>query len=341
MATRRKIPASGRRVQPSFTCLRPLRLPRLPRRGSVLIVVVWTLAILSILAAGLGVRASFALGAGSRWKGQFRAGLAAESLAQYALTQMAFDPTPGFDVPSEEWQNLSGWQSLNLADVQIKFDSLTDEDRRISLNTGSAEMLYALLTALGARPAQAEEVSQSIVDWRDEDHDEHSHGAENYHYRNLSPGYDCKDAPFENAEELLLVKGVTPGLYKALRPYVTVFGNGFLNLNTAEPFLLRTLGLSEQGIAGISAYRVGEDGLAGTEDDRALASTAGVVVDLAGFIPVEDQNLLTRAMQDKRIGVQSRDFSFTVSSETPALRSKMKIWCVVSRTGQIKAWREE
>lgn len=122
---------------------------------------------------------------------------------------------------------------------------------------------------------------------------------------------------------------------------MTVFGNGFLNLNTAEPFLLRTLGLSEQGIAGISAYRVGEDGLAGTEDDRALASTAGVVVDLAGFIPVEDQNLLTRAMQDKRIGVQSRDFSFTVSSETPALRSKMKIWCVVSRTGQIKAWREE
>ena len=42
-------------------------------------------------------------------------------------------------------------------------------------------------------------------------------------------------------EELLLVKGITPEIYLKLKNLITVFGEGKVNLNTAEPQTLEIL----------------------------------------------------------------------------------------------------
>ena len=79
---------------------------------------------------------------------------------------------------------------------------------------------------------------------RDEDDDERSYGAEDAYYRSRGFQYECKDEPFENVEELLLLRGMSPDLYRDVAPHVTVFGSGQLNLNTADDAALRALGLS-------------------------------------------------------------------------------------------------
>ena len=56
-------------------------------------------------------------------------------------------------------------------------------------------------------------VIDSIIDWRDSNHDHLLNGAEEDYYRGLDPPYSCKDGPFDVVEELLLVRGVTPRLF--------------------------------------------------------------------------------------------------------------------------------
>ena len=75
-------------------------------------------------------------------------------------------------------------------------------------------VLANLLQQCGLGPgAERDTVIDSILDWRDANRDHRLNGAEEDYYRGLDPPYSCKDGPFSVVEELLLVRGVTPGLF--------------------------------------------------------------------------------------------------------------------------------
>ncbi|MDK2971069.1 MAG: hypothetical protein PWP23_824 [Candidatus Sumerlaeota bacterium] len=78
--------------------------------------------------------------------------------------------------------------------------SLVDEASKLNINTAELEMLEAL-------PDMTAEFAAAIVDWRDEDSDLTTNGAESQDYLLLDTPYLCKDAPFESVEELRLVQG--------------------------------------------------------------------------------------------------------------------------------------
>lgn len=80
---------------------------------------------------------------------------------------------------------------------------LVPENAKININTADVNMLMGLedMTA---------ELAASIIDWRDEDDEITEGGAESDYYQLEDSPYDCKNAPFESVEELLLVKGMTP-----------------------------------------------------------------------------------------------------------------------------------
>jgi general secretion pathway protein K len=89
----------------------------------------------------------------------------------------------------------------------------------------------------------------SIIDWTDGD-DEITYlpfikyenlGAESTYYNKLKPSYECKNAPFNTTEELLLIKGVTPQIYDCIRDYITVYGKGEININCAPKRVLECL----------------------------------------------------------------------------------------------------
>lgn len=190
-----------------------------------------------------------------------------------------------------------------------------------------------------AGPALA--IAQAILDWRDEDEDSHPMGAEDFYYQGLSPAYETKDGPFESVEELLLVKGMSPALFALLAPYLTVYGSGRVNINTAARPVLRALGLSETGIKGIVFYRAGEDNKEGTADDRTIGATAAIPSELSGVVPEEDVNRLMQLVQGRLLTVQSEAFGFSIVGETESGKGRMAVACVVNRDGDIKMWAEE
>ena len=77
---------------------------------------------------------------------------------------------------------------------------LVSEASKLNLNTATLEMLEAL-------PGMSAELAASIIDWRDPDSDPTPNGVEANYYLSLGTPYNCKNAPFETAEELRLVMG--------------------------------------------------------------------------------------------------------------------------------------
>ncbi len=76
-------------------------------------------------------------------------------------------------------------------------------------STTSDSLASSLLMAL---PGMTVEVADAILDWLDEDDDPRPYGAEVDYYSTLPTPYEPANGPITSVEELLLVKGVLPGM---------------------------------------------------------------------------------------------------------------------------------
>lgn len=329
-------------------------MPPKPMRnaqGSVLIYIVWMIVLLSLFGLSVGSQALFALDLSERLSGQLQATYIAKGAAAYLAAILERDATPSYDGDREVWADdptlfqdrpLAGGRFSLIAEDTPQGGGragLIDEERRINLNTATADVLQDLVLAVSTvSEREALDVAESIEDWRDEDDTARPHGAENLYYR--SHGYDSKDGPFENVEELRLVHGVSEELYRRLEPYVTVHGTGALNLNTASDTVLRALGLSEEGLAALVFYLIGEDMHPGTGDDREFTSIGAIQSDLGGSVPLEDLTRLSALAADGVVGVRSEAFRTTIHASYGAETNAMRARCVLSRKGDVLLWEE-
>ncbi|MCA9232461.1 MAG: general secretion pathway protein GspK [Planctomycetales bacterium] len=103
---------------------------------------------------------------------------------------------------------------------------LENESAKLNLNTLVADDDEENDTArerLLAIPGIDSEVADSILDWLDSDDSPREFGAEQSHYRELSPAYRTRNGPLVALDELLMVKGVTAELlygYDTNRSYL-------------------------------------------------------------------------------------------------------------------------
>jgi len=311
------------------------------RGGSVLIVVVWTVILLSVLIAGMGAQGLFALGVTERISLRLQASYIARAGVQHALQMLAVDPTPSVDGLSDAWaaNEPSARQPLGAGSFT---SSLVDEERALNLNTLPADILLTLLLDVGQVPEEdARRLVEAIEDWRDPDNDARPEGAENFYYLGLSDAYEAKNGPLEHLEELLLVRGMTPAIYARLAPLLTVYGSGDVNINTAGREVLRALGLSDSGVSGILVDRAGPDGREGSEDDHVITSASAIEGELAPVVSVEDRQRLVELVQGQLLAVRSEDFQIRVTATVPGTSTRVQVRCVAHRDGTIKAWAEE
>jgi len=125
---------------------------------------------------------------------------------------------------------------------------LTDEGARINLNRATRDTLDRLLQGAGVEKTDRDVIIDSIQDWRDPNEEHRLNGAESDYYLALPVPYRSKNADFDSVDELLQVRGVTPELLygragtPGLAEYLTVFGTGVINVNTANPQVLQALG---------------------------------------------------------------------------------------------------
>lgn len=317
--------------------------------------VVWTITLLSLFAASIASHASFALGLTERLSDRLRAAYVARGAAQYAALALEQDDSTSVDGFEEVWSDNPGFfmdHPVGGGVFRVTAEEpspggqprygLTDEDRALNLNTAPREVLQRLAQlAGGLREEEAAGLAAAIEDWRDADDKPVSGGAEDSYYHGLDDAYDCKDGPFESVEELLLVRGMTPALYRRLEPHLTVYGSGQLNVNTAGRAVLQALGLSELGADGVVFYRMGEDGVEGTADDRRLNAVDALSSDWAPYVPTEDLARLIPLIQERFLGVKSDAFRALIAAKPEHGVSELRVFCVMDRDGTIRRWNEE
>jgi general secretion pathway protein K len=143
------------------------------------------------------------------------------------------------------------------------------ESAKLNINTARPEELLALLVALGVDPQRAREMTLGIVDWRSPAPGGLS--IFDQHYLSLSPSFRARHASFQEIEELLLVKGMTPDLFygtfvrdsqgrllpqAGLKDCVSVYGSlGAVDANYAPPAVLTAVGLSPAAAEAIVQRR--------------------------------------------------------------------------------------
>jgi type II secretory pathway component PulK len=138
---------------------------------------------------------------------------------------------------------------------------ITDEEARLSLNSGNPSQLITLLTDLGVEKEQRDIIIDSLQDWRDSNDTRRLNGAESDDYIQSPVPYRARNGNLQEVAELLQIKGVTPELYygqgdrPGLVDLVTVRSRGTINLNTAPKLVLKAAGLSEAEVDDVVQSR--------------------------------------------------------------------------------------
>jgi general secretion pathway protein K len=157
-----------------------------------------------------------------------------------------------------------GWLAGSLKDLQGRFNlnalsatASTGAGQRAGERstepafTPAQEQFIRLLQALGEDSVSQREaisITRAVVDWLDSDSRPQPDGAEDDFYYGRTPAYRAANRPMSSVSELLAVANVTPQLYRALAPLVTVWPQtpAPLNVHTAPATVLRSINADKE-----------------------------------------------------------------------------------------------
>jgi len=147
-----------------------------------------------------------------------------------------------------------GWLRGHLSDLQGRFNlnslaahpPTSDDGTQRERFTPAQAQFIRLLQALG-EPAvsqdEAVQITRAVTDWVDPDQQPEPGGAEDDYYFGVEPAYRAANRPMASVSELRAVAYMTPEIYAALQPWVTVWPQqpDTLNILTAPAMVLRSL----------------------------------------------------------------------------------------------------
>jgi general secretion pathway protein K len=186
-------------------------------RGVALISVLWILAFLTVVAAGLSVQARTDARMTRTMVDVARARAATEGAVDLLVWELLHGSGDGDPRPVDGRVGV-----LEVAGTGVEV-AVFDERGRIDLNKASAPLLDALFAAVGVDDAVRGPLVDAVLDWRDPDSLRRIAGAEDDEYARADRAYGAKDRPFDSVEELRLVLGMSPDIYVRVWPAVTVF----------------------------------------------------------------------------------------------------------------------
>ncbi|AMN40697.1 general secretion pathway protein GspK [Rhodoplanes sp. Z2-YC6860] len=243
-----------------------------PRRGVVLVAVLWTVALLSALAMATSVTFREFAGIVTVDRDRLRADALLTAGLETAAGVVARLP--------EDRPLLESEMAFRLSTGQIRV-RVTDEGGRIDIGKAPVEVLASMLRRV--RAENADGIARSIVNWRTANggappqasqtpattaqnagdaaattgqspqataQNQQTNGQSQTTPRGKNDKASSKVMPFTDIRQLLNVPGVTPELVAAAAPYVTVFGGEKLNALSASPAVLAALpGLNDDSVA--------------------------------------------------------------------------------------------
>jgi general secretion pathway protein K len=198
-------------------------------RGVALVMVIWVLALLSLMAASFLAEARVELRRAGNLRERAQAEALAEAGIQVAVARIMAEH--GATRPQRWTEPMAG------GSVAI---TLSDERGKIDLNEAEPTLLASLFESQGVPARGAKALAAAVADFRDPDRAQAIDGAEDADYPPGSGG--AKDARFESVDELLQVKGMTPALYGRIAPLITIHsGLPTIDPLLAEPAVLKAV----------------------------------------------------------------------------------------------------
>jgi len=178
---------------------------------------------------------------------------------------------------------------------------ISDESGKINVNKITEETrdnFIKFLTACKLKELTAETITDSILDWLDEDDLHHVNGAEKDYYTTLPEPYEPKNGTFESLEELTLVKGITPQIFELLRDHLTIYGSGKINVNFASKEVLLYVPTITREIAKTMLQYRGKKGkIAKIDDLKEIFRDFGIIgayfQKIMNYLTVYDSKYMT------------------------------------------------
>lgn len=235
-------------------------MTRQAQSGFALLIVLWTLAMLSMV----GIRVVVAGRSDALLVRNLLDAAAAEAAADAAVHATAFR-LAGRTVRIPAGGELSRLSLGGGRTVEVRLDELSG---LVNPNAAPPPLMAALIRAVGFDPATAAKAAEAIFDWRTPGR--------------LGVGGDDKFAPYETAglpyapagrrfadlDELADLVWVSEALLAALRPHLSLFNLGRIDPARAGPLVARALTDSQVG-------QPGDDDIGRIFAVRADAVTAG------------------------------------------------------------------
>ncbi len=221
--------------------------------GVALVLVLWVIVLLTVIAGAMSVTQRN----GVYMTSNIRTEREGRALVDAGIHFMMLQIKPGArnkeDNPWPIDGKLRPWQ---FAGHRI-WVGMIPESGRMDLNRVDDRLLLALFKSAGLSEDQATAIRDAIVDWRDKDNTPMPAGAEDDSYKAAGRPVGARDEMFLSVEELQQVLGVTPELYKKVRPALTVDARQRkVNPFYAPPEVLRAIpGMDDGALSEFMAQR--------------------------------------------------------------------------------------
>jgi len=337
------------------------------KKGSILMISLWILAILAVFAIGLGHRASINLRLARYQRDRLKAYCLAEAAIYRAIVELEKDKNAsGYDSLNETWS--SGVDPVTkeplFKNIEIDKGSdetftvrylydrdnylcMADEERKININTASAGLLFNLLKDSNFQEAQAQEFLNYIRVWRGDKDATLNAKAETYK--------NFKRSPFSNCEEVILIldffyknrgeadcRTKAQETFNGLKDLITVYAdnlNTFVNINTTSERILTILANSvaeddeQRNCVARVVSKIIE--LREQEEKKCFENLDSIKIDVAAGSP--DENLLANLKK----GFILKSGYFKIEATGNAGKTIKKITAIYNRQDKkIVYWHE-
>ncbi len=295
------------------------------QNGFALVIVLFITAVLVTVVVEFIYGVYISTTRAGNFKDMQRAGVLVQSSVEMAeeLLQRLLEQRPYMTMDEDGWFFTMGEKG---AIIEVR---VVDEASKLSLEvvfpaTGEDNTrIKGEYTRLIEILQLEKELVDTLADWIDGDDEPRMYGAEDIDYYSRLPyPYSPKNGRLDTVDEILLVKGYTPDVYREISPYVTVYTDGLVNINTAPAKVI--MALSED-----------------ITEEMALK-----VISHRRETPFSDRSDIMKVPGFETIGFGLQD-KITVKSNTYRIFSKVRVGevvreveAVVELGGGILYWRE-
>ncbi|MCM8784155.1 MAG: type II secretion system protein GspK [Candidatus Omnitrophica bacterium] len=335
------------------------------KKGTILINAFWILFILLLVVSAFAWRISLELKISKIFTSRLKALSSAKAGVYWAgYVKKNLDNSPAYDSLNDTWagkenndvfkdkeveETIVNIRYLNHYDTEgnpVYYYGLIDEERKINLNTKDLNALRMFVVNLmdiinrGGQTILTSDIIEAIIDWRDKDEITPEGETENDYY-----GYINRNGEFKILEELLLLKGMDKEKFNILQKYFTIYGNGKININTAEEKVLSAIVSVFHSVPQIAPYldRVVEEIIA----FRPFSSAQGlfnlpVIREIVSTLPEEIKDALFSSLSviiGDWITFTSTVFQVNIEAKTERVRKTVRTF-FSSPEGKIIYWNE-